>query len=253
MAKNKKSYTFKQFLNFLDNNFVPIIIIISVFIFGFSFGSMWKSNQLAKQGLNNSNEQLADAIPSQPKETPENVPPVSDTDHIFGAKNPKVTIVEYSDFGCPFSSKVHPTIKQLVNTYPNEIAWVYRHYLLGGPTSLTGVAAQMSECIAQNQGNDKFWQFANKIYERAEANDRVADEAGFYSIASNLGIAEAGLKACVESELGTNVISSHATGAAEVGVGGTPALVIISSDGEYEFVAGALPYESLEATVLKYL
>jgi protein-disulfide isomerase len=249
---NTKKTSFKAFLNFLDNNFAIIIIIIAVFIFGFSFGSMWKGNQLAKQGVNKTAEQPADEVVAPPQQAPEKVSPVSEADHIYGASNPKVTVIEYSDFGCPFSGRVHPTLKQLVNTYPDEVAWVYRHYLLGGPTSLTGVAAQMSECIAQNNGNDKFWQFANKIYERSEANDRVADEAGFYAIATSLGVGEAGLKSCVESGLGTEVIETHASGAKDVGIGGTPALVVVSSDGEFEFVAGAVPFESLEETVKKY-
>lgn len=247
---NKNS--FKAFLNFLDNNFAFLVIIIAVFIFGFSFGSMWKNKQLTQRDATKTKELVTDSTMLRSQQTPEKVSPVSKTDHFYGASDPKVTIIEYSDFGCPYSGSVHPTLKRLVKTYPNEVAWVYRHYLLGGTSSLTGVGAQVSECLATNNGNDIFWQFVNKVYEKAEANDSVVDEAGFYAIASSLGVAETGLKSCVESGLSTDIIEAHALGAKDVGIGGTPALVIVSSNGEFEFMAGAVPFESLENAVKKY-
>lgn len=252
MPISKKTAFIKKIVNFFDNNLAYVIVVLAVFIFGFSFGSMWKSQQLSKQGSAKNPDSPAETVNIPTKETPEKVKPVSANDHIFGAKQPKVTIIEFSDFGCPYSGRVHPTLKQLVAAYPNQVAWVYRHFLLGGVDSLTGKAAQMSECIATNNGNEKFWQFINKIYEKAEANDRVADETGFYTIARSIGINETELKNCIESGQAFSTIEDQIQGARTVGIGGTPALVIISSDNQFEFVAGAVPFEKLEETVKKY-
>lgn len=93
----------------------------------------------------------------------DNVPPVTDDDHIFGDKDAPVKIVEYSDFECPFCASVHPTLKQLVVDYDGDVAWVYRHYPLDFHPNAQP-AAEASECIAELGGNDEFWEFSDYIF-----------------------------------------------------------------------------------------
>lgn len=83
-------------------------------------------------------------------------------DHYRGTENPYITIIEYSDFECPFCSRVHGTLKQITETY-NNVTWVYRHL----PLSFHAQAmpsALVSECIASELGNDAFWKFADIIF-----------------------------------------------------------------------------------------
>ena len=77
-------------------------------------------------------------------------------------ENPEFTVIEYSDFECPFCSRVHPTLDRLAEENDN-VTWVYRHLPLSfHPQALP--AAIASECVAQEEGNDAFWQFADTIF-----------------------------------------------------------------------------------------
>lgn len=87
--------------------------------------------------------------------------PVDKNDHIMGAKKPKVTLIEYSDFECPFCQRFHPTIKQIAAKYPNDVAVVYRHFPLESIHPNARGYAVASECAGQ-QG--KFWEFADTLF-----------------------------------------------------------------------------------------
>ncbi|PIR69325.1 MAG: hypothetical protein COU47_03055, partial [Candidatus Niyogibacteria bacterium CG10_big_fil_rev_8_21_14_0_10_46_36] len=52
----------------------------------------------------------------------------SEDDHIRGATDAKVTVIEYSDFNCSFCARLHPTLTRIVEEYDGEVNWVYRHF-----------------------------------------------------------------------------------------------------------------------------
>lgn len=79
-----------------------------------------------------------------------------------GAKNGKVTIVEYSDFQCPFCVRAYPTVQQILSTYPNDVAIYYQQFPLTNIHPLAQKAAEASLC-AKDQG--KFWEYANNLFE----------------------------------------------------------------------------------------
>ncbi len=87
--------------------------------------------------------------------------PVTKDDHITGAKKPKVTLIEYSDFECPFCQRFHPTVKQLLEKYPDDVAVVFRHFPLESIHPNARGYAVASECAAE-QG--KFWEFTDSIF-----------------------------------------------------------------------------------------
>jgi protein-disulfide isomerase len=86
------------------------------------------------------------------------------TDHYRGSENPRYTLVEYSDFECPFCARAHQTFKRLV-AERDDVTWVYRHLPLESIHPNAEPAARASECIAQESGNDAFWEFADTIFE----------------------------------------------------------------------------------------
>lgn len=84
------------------------------------------------------------------------------TDNYKGSENPEIAIIEYSDFECPFCSRVHGTLDQIAEENDN-VAWAYRHLPLGfHPQALP--AAIASECVAREEGNDAFWVFADNLF-----------------------------------------------------------------------------------------
>jgi protein-disulfide isomerase len=91
-----------------------------------------------------------------------NLAPVGKDENITGAKNAKVTLIEYSDFQCPYCQRFHPTVKQVLAKYPNDVRVVYRHFPLESIHQFAKGYAIASECAAQ-QG--KFWEFADALFQ----------------------------------------------------------------------------------------
>lgn len=82
-----------------------------------------------------------------------------------GAKNGKVTIVEFSDFECPYCIRAYPTVKQILSEYKNDVTLYYKNFPLVQIHPNAAKTAEASLCAA-DQG--KFWEFHDKVFE-AEA------------------------------------------------------------------------------------
>lgn len=90
------------------------------------------------------------------------VPPIDATDHILG--NPttaKVTIIEYSDYECPYCKAFQVTLNQVVTESAGNVAWVYRHWPIHQNSMAKLVAA---ECVAKIKGNDAFWKYTDLLF-----------------------------------------------------------------------------------------
>ncbi len=164
------------------------------------------------------------------------VVPVGPNDHIKGNPNAKLVLIEYSDFECPFCARVHPTIKQIMEKYPNDVAWVYRHFPLSfHPKAMP--AAVASECVAQLGGNDAFWKFADVVF----------DEKNFdhVSTAKALGINEAKFKACIDDSAAiVEKINQQTKEGSLAGVTGTPGNILYNpKTKEARLIPGARPIE----------
>lgn len=86
-----------------------------------------------------------------------------------GAKNGKVTIVEFSDFECPYCIRAYPTVKQILSEYKNDVSLYYKHFPLVQIHPNASKTAEASLCAA-DQG--KFWEFHDKVFE-TEAKDQA--------------------------------------------------------------------------------
>ena len=102
------------------------------------------------------------------------VPPVDATDHVMG--NPStatVTIIEYSDFECPYCKAFQATLKQVVTESNGSVAWVYRHWPIHSGSFEKLVAA---ECVAQIKGNDAFWKYSDLLFGLLQTTNNTATE-----------------------------------------------------------------------------
>lgn len=73
----------------------------------------------------------------------------------------KVTLIEYSDFQCPFCGRAFPTIQKILSEYDGKVLFVYKHFPLTSIHPHAQKAAEASEC-ARDQ--DKFWEFHDKLF-----------------------------------------------------------------------------------------
>lgn len=170
------------------------------------------------------------------------VNPVTAEDHIFGNPDAPLKVVEYSDFECPFCSRLHLTLKQLVEESNGQVAWVYRQFPLD---SLHPVKARLeavtSECVAEIGGNNAFWQFAEKFFEVTPSNNQTDVDTVLPQIIAEIGLDQAAIDECVESGRHDQNIQDDINNAVEVGGKGTPYSIIIAPNGDTFAVSGAQP------------
>jgi len=89
------------------------------------------------------------------------MPQITESDHVTGAKNGKITIVEFSDFECPYCGRHKTTTDQILQNYKDDVTLVFKHFPLSFH-QYAKQAAVASEC-ANEQG--KFWEMYDKLFE----------------------------------------------------------------------------------------
>lgn len=184
----------------------------------------------------------------QADEQAKNVRPVSaERDHIYGNPDATISLIEYSDFECPYCKRFHPTAKELVDASDGEINWVYRHFPLDFHNPGAQKQAEASECAAELGGDDKFWAYTDALYERTASGGRGFPLDQLVPLAAELGMDEAAFEECVESGRHENRIKEDISEGIRAGINGTPGNILLNNKtGETLMRAGAQPLEVLE-------
>jgi len=176
--------------------------------------------------------------------------PVSaDRDHIRGNPAAPVTLVEYSDFECPFCKSFHPTVKKLVDESGGRVRWVYRHFPLDEIHSKARKEAAASECAAGLGGNDAFWEFADRFYELTPSNNKTDIDTVLPQIAREIGLHKARFASCLASGRYDRRVEEDRQNAGATGGRGTPWSIIVSKSGKTYPLSGAQPYATVKQLV----
>lgn len=176
------------------------------------------------------------------------IPALAATDHVRGDKNAPLTIVEYSDFQCPFCSRFHPTMEQVMKDYAGKVRWVYRHFPLSFHPNAQP-AAIAGECAGQQ---NKFWEFADAMFLNQDANlegDAATAEAFYLSTAKALGLNMTKFDTCRKDPKILALVQADEQGGAGAGVSGTPGSFLIAQDGSVTSILGAQPYATVKAMI----
>ncbi len=174
------------------------------------------------------------------------------TDHIRGAKDAKVTVIEYADTECPFCKRFHPTLQQLIKEYPNDVRWVYRHFPLDALHSKARKESEATECAGELGGNEKFWAYLDRLYEVTPSNDGL-DPAELPKIAEYAGLNGTQFEQCLNSGKYADHVAADLADAEAAGGSGTPYSVIIGQGDKKIPIEGAQPYASVKAMVEQVL
>jgi protein-disulfide isomerase len=178
---------------------------------------------------------------------PEAIRPIDDNDHLRGAADPKVIILEYSDLECPFCKQFHQTLEQVMKDYGNDVAWVYRHFPLP-MHSKAQKEAEATECVAELGGEAKFWEYTDKVFATTPSNNGL-DEAMLPKLAVELGIDEARFNDCLASGRHATKVKKDSDNAVAAGGRGTPFSLIATPNGEIKELGGSVPPEQLKAQI----
>ncbi|MFO0577811.1 MAG: thioredoxin domain-containing protein [Polyangia bacterium] len=153
-----------------------------------------------------------------------------------GPANAKVTIVEFSDFQCPFCSKAKKTVDEVMAKYDGKVRLVFRDF----PLDFHDKAQKASEAgqCANDQG--KFWAMHDWMFD----NQQNLDVEALKGAAKTLGLDSAKFDECLTSGKHAEVVKKNMKAGQEAGVRGTPAFFINGS-----FLNGAQPLEKFVAEI----
>jgi protein-disulfide isomerase len=139
---------------------------------------------------------------------------VPDDSPFKGPKHAKVTIVTWSDFQCPFCSRINPTMKQIEDTYAKDVKVVFRHQPL--PFHNNAQISAEASMAAHEQG--KFWQMHDKMF----ANQGALDRANLERYAQEIGLDVNKFKAALDSGKFKAKVQADSAAGNDVGANGTP-------------------------------
>lgn len=177
------------------------------------------------------------------------VVPVSSKDHILGSTSADLIVIEYSDTECPFCKVFHNTMKEVLRSYGDDVAWVYRQFPIPQLHARAMKEAEATECVAELGGNQAFWNYLDKIFVTTNSNDSL-DPAQLPILAASVGIPTDQFNTCLNSGKYTAFIEKSMEEAYEAGARGTPYSVIVDQDGEVKAVInGAEPLESVKLKI----
>jgi protein-disulfide isomerase len=186
------------------------------------------------------------AGPNVPDPSKIDIEPVSASDHILGSANAELTIVEYSDTECPFCKVFHNTMKEVMRSYPGQVAWVYRQLPIPQLHARALKEAEATECAAELGGNATFWKYLDMVFEKTNSNDSL-DPAELPKIAQAVGLDVIAFNTCLSSGRHAEKIQESIAEATKAGARGTPYSVILSKDGTKTVINGAEPFDMVKA------
>ncbi len=225
-------------LGFLVLCTIGFFIFLSVFLKGgMELGASKGSGNVAAAPTAAAPAAPTPAAPSAPVVVAE----VTDADHVRGNVDAPITIVEYSDFECPFCARFQDTVEQVLAAYPDQVRLVYRHFPLSFHPE-AGPAGEASECAA-DQG--KFWEFHDELF----ANTSNLSANLYRDIATDLGLNLGDFNDCVSSGKYAAAVSEDQASGLAAGVGGTPHSIIIAPDGSTTPISGALPFAQVQPVI----
>lgn len=160
----------------------------------------------------------------------------------MGPANAKITIVEFSDFECPFCQRSQKVNKQIREKYKDKVRWVFRDYPLPNHENAMFAHQAVNCSIKQN----KYWEYFDKIFQ----NTGNLSSESVLKLADQVGLDRTKLMECINID-GAKIraeIEQDIEDGKELGVTGTPAFFINGVP-----VEGAQPFEVFESIINKEL
>lgn len=136
-----------------------------------------------------------------------------------GAANPKVTIVEYSDFECVVCKQLNPVIDIVLKTYPNDVRVAWKD-MPNDSAHLHATPSAIAAHCADKQG--KFWEYAQALFDK----QTYLTEATFMQIASDLALNQDKFSKCLETKDTLPIVKKDFAEGQALGVAATPTLFI---------------------------
>lgn len=219
------------------------IVVLSIMMVLTLFNSYMTYNLYTKGATGTGNQAAPTPqvqVPTQGEpQQPTFVQVSEDDDPVLGDKNAKVTIIEFSDYECPFCARfATQTLPQIKDQYvkTGKVKIVFRDFPLSFHANAQK-AAEAAEC-ADDQG--KYWEYHDKLF----ANTQSLDVTSLKQYAKDLGLDATKFNSCLDTGKYTAEVKKDFSDGQAVGISGTPSFVING-----KLVVGALPFEMFKQEI----
>lgn len=242
MSKDEKKYS----LQISQSTLKLAAVLLIGLIVGYTIGAGFGAAQGEPVGGTSPNSQLAAQQTAQQGQAQGSRIRVStDNSPSVGPKDAKVTVIEFSDFQCPFCKRAFPAVQQMLKDYNGKIRFVYRNFPLSFHVNAE-IAAEAALC-ANEQG--KFWEYHDKIFEVAQADGTGLDANSLKEYAKGMGLDAVTFNSCLDTKRYASVVQKDEQDGTAAGVSGTPTFFIGNEKNGYIPIVGAQPYIVLKQAI----
>ena len=162
---------------------------------------------------------------------------LSAADPVIGNPDAPVTIVEFSDFQCPFCAAARPTLEQLQQDYGDDVRLVWKDFPLTQIHPEAFRAAEAAQCAFEQ---DRFWEYHDQLF----GNQAALDDESLKGYAAAIGLEAQAFDTCLVSSRHADRVRAGIDEGTLLGVTSTPTVLING-----RFISGAQPYEVFAAMV----
>ncbi len=245
--RSTSPYSLQSVVKAVNDNFGLLLIAVALFLGGFVIGSLWTENKMLANGTGGTGVPAAAA----PAAAPQEAAPLSDADWaevtkggiVIGDENAKVTMVEFTDYQCPFCARhytqTHNEImKKYVDTGKVKIV------LRDQPLSFHPNAASAAQAVRCAEEQSKGVAMHDALFASQDAWANLTGDAvtaKYKELADTAGITGSRVESCVKAEKYKQAVADDSVLANKVGAGGTPTFFI-----EKKPVVGAVPFATFE-------
>jgi protein-disulfide isomerase len=225
------------------------LVMPLIFVTGLGFGYLLRgwmplAGPASAAAGSASNQEPAVAVPQTAAESSSTSQQVVrydvpvDDDPILGDDDAPITIIEFSDYECPYCRQWHSEVfSQLIETYGDQIRFVYRDFPLESIHANANSAAQAANC-AHEQG--AFWDYHDMLF----SSEQGLGSSAHLEYASRLEIDQAAFQECIDSGRYQDEVQADFEFAAELGVRSTPTFFVNGIA-----IVGAQPFEIFQQVI----
>jgi len=159
-----------------------------------------------------------------------------------GAADAKVTIVEYSDFQCPYCSSAHVTVKDLLKQYEGKVKVAYKHLPLA-MHNWAKDAAEASVCV-HKQNPETFWKLSDYFFTNQKVITKETFDAKLQEFSTQNGINSEELKKCMADPATKQKVDADTAEAGSLGLSSTPSFIVNGRT-----VIGAVPVDQFKQVI----
>jgi len=215
---------------------LALVLVLSIFTGGFGFGNK-NGNPTGGTVVNPPSAGNQPSVPTGPVDVSAAGNPQ------LGKDDAPVTVIEFSDFQCPFCQRFRQeTFDQIKTNYidTGKVKFVYRDFPLSSIHPFAQKAAEAAEC-ANDEG--KFWEYHDLLFEKQQ-EWASADESKFKDYAKDINLDPGKFDKCLDDDKYADEVKKDFQDGAQAGVQGTPSFFINGKQ-----LSGAQPYPAFQAAI----